>query len=123
MSSKKMCSILALLVVALVFSAGCTQSTVPDKAVTPATTQTGTAVTTTSVLTTASTPPVTPCRMARQAHQATGGGFNLWGFSIYDRVCLHARNKLKILKIIYGCGTKCKKGQNFWDFPRKLEYF
>lgn len=60
MSSKKMCSILALLVVALVFSAGCTQSTVPDKAVTPATTQTGTAVTTTSVLTTASTPPVTP---------------------------------------------------------------
>ena len=59
MSSKKMGSIIALFVVALVFFSGCTQSTVPDKALTLVTTQTGTPVATTSVTTTG-TPPVTP---------------------------------------------------------------
>lgn len=59
MSSKKICSIIALLIAALVFSAGCTQSTVPDKAVTPVISQPGTAVAAPSV-TTAGTPPMTP---------------------------------------------------------------
>ncbi len=54
-----MCIIIALLVAALVFSAGCTQPTVKDKAVIPATTQIGTAVATPAA-TQAGTPFITP---------------------------------------------------------------
>ncbi|MEI7432887.1 MAG: peptidylprolyl isomerase [Methanomicrobiales archaeon] len=59
MSLQKMCIIIALLVAALVFSAGCTQPTVKDKAVIPATTQIGTAVATPAA-TQAGTPFITP---------------------------------------------------------------
>jgi peptidylprolyl isomerase len=59
MSSQKMCIIIALLVAALVFSAGCTQSTVPDKTVIPATIQPGTAITT-PIVTQAGTPSINP---------------------------------------------------------------
>jgi peptidylprolyl isomerase len=58
MSSQKMCIIIALLVAALVFSAGCTQSTVPDKTVIPATAQPGTAIAT-PIVTQAGTPSIT----------------------------------------------------------------
>jgi peptidylprolyl isomerase len=54
-----MCIIIALLVAALVFSAGCTQSTVPGKTAIPATTQPGTAIST-PVVTQAGTPSVNP---------------------------------------------------------------
>ncbi len=54
-----MCIFIALLVAALVFSAGCTQSTVPDKAVIPATMQPGTAIAT-STVTPAGTPSLNP---------------------------------------------------------------
>jgi peptidylprolyl isomerase len=59
MSSQKMCIIIALLTAALVFSAGCTQSTVSEKVVTPATTQPGTTVAA-STTTQAGVPPITP---------------------------------------------------------------
>lgn len=54
-----MCIFIALLIAALVFSAGCTQSTVSDKAATPVTTQPGTAVAT-PFMTQAGTPSITP---------------------------------------------------------------
>jgi peptidylprolyl isomerase len=54
-----MCIFIVLLVAALVFSAGCTQSMVPDKAVIPATMQTGTAITT-STVTPAGAPSLNP---------------------------------------------------------------
>jgi peptidylprolyl isomerase len=58
-----MCIIIALLVAALVFSAGCTQSTVPDKTASPTTTQPGTAIAT-SIVTQAGTPSINPLNTA-----------------------------------------------------------
>ncbi len=54
-----MCTFIALLIAALVFSAGCTQSTVSDKAATLTTTQSGTAVATPD-MTQAGTTSITP---------------------------------------------------------------
>lgn len=49
MPSKKVCIIMILLIAALVLSSGCMKTTVTDNAVTPSTTQTGTASATTVV--------------------------------------------------------------------------
>jgi peptidylprolyl isomerase len=54
-----MCILIALLVAALVFSAGCTQSTVPDKTVIPGTAQPGTDIAT-PIVTQAGTPSINP---------------------------------------------------------------
>ena len=74
MPSKKVCIIMILLIAALVLSSGCMKTTVTDNAVTPSTTQTGTASATTVV-----SRPVTaiitqsPSLNATQSHPVQGG--------------------------------------------------